>query len=97
MGQTDRLPKFKASRDQTKANASLDAIRATCQAKPESERAALLAKAGATPEILNMLPSVHATNIMPPLIAAALAGATLGEMVQAMADIYGRYAGGPEW
>ena len=22
---------------------------------------------------------------------------TLGEMVQAMADIYGRYTGGPEW
>jgi hypothetical protein len=23
--------------------------------------------------------------------------ATLGEMVQAMADVYGRYSGGPEW
>jgi len=22
---------------------------------------------------------------------------TLGEMVQAMADVYGRYTGGPEW
>jgi len=22
---------------------------------------------------------------------------TLGEQVQAMADIYGRYSGGPEW
>ncbi|MEZ6162892.1 MAG: methylmalonyl-CoA mutase family protein [Phycisphaerales bacterium] len=27
----------------------------------------------------------------------ALANCTLGEMVQAMADIYGRYTGGPEW
>ncbi len=27
----------------------------------------------------------------------ALANGALGEMVQAMADIYGRYAGGPEW
>jgi len=34
---------------------------------------------------------------MPHLIEGALANATLGEMVQAMADIYGRYAGGPEW
>ena len=36
-------------------------------------------------------------NVMPHLIDGALANATLGEMVQAMADIYGRYAGGPEW
>ncbi|MFK7962129.1 MAG: methylmalonyl-CoA mutase [Phycisphaerales bacterium] len=36
-------------------------------------------------------------NSMPTLIDAAEAGATLGEMVQAMADIYGRYTGGPEW
>ena len=28
---------------------------------------------------------------------AALANCTLGEMVQAMADVYGRYTGGPEW
>ncbi len=27
----------------------------------------------------------------------ALCGCTLGEMVQAMADVYGRYTGGPEW
>ena len=27
----------------------------------------------------------------------ALTICTLGEMVQAMADIYGRYTGGPEW
>lgn len=32
-----------------------------------------------------------------PLIDAALANCTLGEMTQAMADIYGRYTGGPEW
>lgn len=37
------------------------------------------------------------TNVMPALIDGAEAGATLGEMVQAMADIYGRYTGGPEW
>ncbi len=36
-------------------------------------------------------------NVMPSLIDGALANCTLGEMVQAMADIYGRYNGGPEW
>ncbi|MEM1329930.1 MAG: methylmalonyl-CoA mutase family protein [Planctomycetota bacterium] len=36
-------------------------------------------------------------NVMPSLVEGALANCTLGEMVQAMADVYGRYAGGPEW
>ncbi len=36
-------------------------------------------------------------NVMPALVDGSLADCTLGEMVQAMADIYGRYAGGPEW
>jgi methylmalonyl-CoA mutase N-terminal domain/subunit len=36
-------------------------------------------------------------NVMPALIDGALANCTMGEMVQAMADIYGRYTGGPEW
>ncbi len=36
-------------------------------------------------------------NVMPSLVDGALANCTLGEMVQAMADIYGRYSGGPEW
>lgn len=36
-------------------------------------------------------------NVMPELVEGALAGCTLGEMVQALADIYGRYSGGPEW
>ncbi|MEM8758309.1 MAG: methylmalonyl-CoA mutase family protein [Planctomycetota bacterium] len=36
-------------------------------------------------------------NVMPSLVDGALANCTLGEMVQAMADVYGRYAGGPEW
>jgi methylmalonyl-CoA mutase, N-terminal domain len=36
-------------------------------------------------------------NVMPALVEGALANCTLGEMVQAMADIYGRYTGGPEW
>ena len=37
------------------------------------------------------------TNVMPALIHAALCACTLGEMTGAMAEIYGRYGGGPEW
>jgi methylmalonyl-CoA mutase N-terminal domain/subunit len=36
-------------------------------------------------------------NVMPALVDGALAKCTLGEMVQAMADVYGRYTSGPEW
>ena len=36
-------------------------------------------------------------NLMPALIDGSLARCTLGEMVQAIADVYGRYTGGPEW
>ena len=36
-------------------------------------------------------------NVMPALIEGSLAKCTLGEMVQALADVYGRYTGGPEW
>jgi len=36
-------------------------------------------------------------NVMPALVEASLVRCTLGEQVQAMADIYGRYSGGPEW
>ena len=36
-------------------------------------------------------------NVMPALIEASLANCTMGEMVQAMADVYGRYLSGPEW
>ncbi|MHC5002823.1 MAG: acyl-CoA mutase large subunit family protein [Planctomycetota bacterium] len=36
-------------------------------------------------------------NVMPALIEGATANCTLGEMVQALADVYGRYTSGPEW
>jgi hypothetical protein len=36
-------------------------------------------------------------NLMPALIDGALANCTLSEMAQALADVYGRYTGGPEW
>jgi len=36
-------------------------------------------------------------NVMPALVEGALACCTLGEMTQALADVYGYYTGGPEW
>jgi len=36
-------------------------------------------------------------NMMPALIAAAKADATVGEMMEAMTDVFGAYDGGPEW
>ena len=36
-------------------------------------------------------------NMMDSLVEGSLARCTLGEMVQAMADVFGRYSGGPEW
>ncbi|MHC5108438.1 MAG: acyl-CoA mutase large subunit family protein [Planctomycetota bacterium] len=36
-------------------------------------------------------------NMMPALIAGAQADATVGEMVDAMKDVFGSYDGGPEW
>ena len=36
-------------------------------------------------------------NVMDALVEASLLKCTMGEMIQAMADVYGRYSGGPEW
>jgi methylmalonyl-CoA mutase N-terminal domain/subunit len=36
-------------------------------------------------------------NVMSSLIDASISRCTLGEMVQAMGDVFGRYSGGPEW
>jgi methylmalonyl-CoA mutase N-terminal domain/subunit len=36
-------------------------------------------------------------NLMPALIDAAHADATVGEMMNVMAEVFGRYDGGPEW
>ena len=36
-------------------------------------------------------------NVMDALVEGSLARCTLGEMVQALADVFGRYSGGPEW
>jgi methylmalonyl-CoA mutase N-terminal domain/subunit len=91
--QCDRLTKFKAARDKSKVARALGNIRSACQGKAYT--------------LINDLPgmdrqqgtgaAMHKTNVMPALVDAALAHCTLGEMVQAMADVYGRYTGGPEW
>ncbi len=94
--QCDRLSKFKNARDKAKVALALDNVRAACQGRaytlqhdlPGMERQQ---GTGAGPA------PIHATNVMPALVDGALAHCTLGEMVQAMADIYGRYSGGPEW
>ncbi|QYK49042.1 MAG: methylmalonyl-CoA mutase [Phycisphaeraceae bacterium] len=92
--QVERLKAFKSKRDAGHVQQALENIRLACVGKHHT--------------LINDLPGIgkagevcggnlHATNVMPALIDGALANCTLGEMVQAMADMYGRYGGGPEW
>ncbi len=87
--QVSQLAAFKKRRDPAKVAKALDSIRLACQGKPHATVSAELAGIDFS--------SLHPTNVMPALVDGALANCTLGEMVQAMADIYGRYTGGPEW
>jgi methylmalonyl-CoA mutase, N-terminal domain len=87
--QNERLAAFKKRRDAGKVARALDAIRGVCRGEaftPQAEELRHAASCG-----------LHATNVMPALVDGALANCTLGEMTQAMADVYGRYTGGPEW
>ncbi len=79
--QCERLADFKNRRDKNAVAKALQRIRTTCQSGDPEAE-----KAG-----------LNKHNIMPALVAAAESNCTLGEMVQAMADVYGRYSGGPEW
>jgi methylmalonyl-CoA mutase N-terminal domain/subunit len=79
--QTRRLAAFKERRDAAGVDAALERIRRACR--------------DGDPEAAKM--GLDAHNVMASLIAGAEAGCTLGEMTQAMADVYGRYGGGPEW
>ncbi|MBL8876249.1 MAG: methylmalonyl-CoA mutase [Phycisphaerae bacterium] len=88
--QCDRLSKFKKARDAGKVKQALDNIRASCQGKAFTLQNPL-------PSAPGKAGGLHETNVMPALIDGALCGCTMGEMVQAMADVYGRYSGGPEW
>jgi methylmalonyl-CoA mutase N-terminal domain/subunit len=89
--QNARLADFKSRRDPAAVKQALANIRAACQGKPVKFL---------NPAISNLesqISNLDPTNVMPALIDAALSNCTLGEMVQAMADVYGRYTGGPEW
>jgi methylmalonyl-CoA mutase N-terminal domain/subunit len=93
--QCERLARFKGARDKAKVARALDNIRSASRGQRytlQHELPGIPATLGAETAAF-----LHATNVMPALIDGALAHATLGEMVQAMADIYGRYSGGPEW
>ncbi|HMN39895.1 MAG TPA: methylmalonyl-CoA mutase family protein [Phycisphaerales bacterium] len=79
--QVDRLTKFKAKRDAAGVQKALDRIRETARKGDPALDAQ----------------GLDTFNLMPALVDGALANCTLGEMVQAMADVYGRYTGGPEW
>lgn len=91
--QVERLKKFKADRDAAKVARALDNIRTVCKGKPCTLLHDIPGASGRETQDSGL----HATNVMPALIDGALAGATMGEMTQAMADVYGRYSGGPEW
>jgi methylmalonyl-CoA mutase N-terminal domain/subunit len=87
--QVARLKAFKARRDPKVVERALNNIRLACRGEsyiPVNDLGFDVAASG-----------IHKTNVMPALVDGALANCTLGEMVQAMADIYGRYNGGPEW
>lgn len=43
------------------------------------------------------MPSPNDNKATPAPIEGTRASCTLSEMTQAMADIYARYSGGPEW
>ncbi|HYE03854.1 MAG TPA: methylmalonyl-CoA mutase family protein, partial [Phycisphaerales bacterium] len=110
--QCRRLAEFKRRRDSKGVAGALERIRRTCREGDPGGGTDLQAGGGAAgdavggtgphagasafPESARAL-GLDPRNVMPALINGALAGCTLGEMVQAMADVYGRYTGGPEW
>jgi methylmalonyl-CoA mutase, N-terminal domain len=92
--QVAALTEFKRKRDPALVRAALDRLRTTCRdGDPGSEGSA---SDSCYPDSAGAL-GLDEHNVMPSLVNASLAGCTLGEMTLAMADIYGRYSGGPEW
>jgi len=95
--QNARLADFKRRRDASVVAKALDNIRDVCQGKAPRHALGLFGTQGVLASSDPAAAGLHVTNVMPALVEGALANCTLGEMVQAMADIYGRYTGGPEW
>ncbi|HWB19553.1 MAG TPA: methylmalonyl-CoA mutase family protein, partial [Phycisphaerales bacterium] len=104
--QCDRLADFKKRRDPAAVSRALDAIRAAARGNWVGGNS--LSSGGTAVPAVNPRSSgsagvspasspVAPVNVMPALVEGALANCTLGEMVQALADVYGRYTGGPEW
>ncbi|MCC6969563.1 MAG: hypothetical protein IT434_05010, partial [Phycisphaerales bacterium] len=91
--QCERLAAFKKRRDASLVARALDNIRDVSQGRPPRQSLGVLK----LPASNGSGPSLHATNVMPALVEGSLCNCTLGEMVQAMADVYARYSGGPEW
>lgn len=93
--QVRALTAFKARRDPALVARALENIRLACQGKAWASLCEKLPWSGTKEGSVGA--RQHATNVMPTLVEGALCNCTLGEMVQAMADVYGRYTGGPEW
>jgi methylmalonyl-CoA mutase N-terminal domain/subunit len=92
--QNARLADFKKRRDAKAVAAALERIRKTCrEGDPGSTATGAANEYPKSAETLGL----NKHNVMPALVHGALCNCTLGEMVQAMADVYGRYTGGPEW
>jgi methylmalonyl-CoA mutase, N-terminal domain len=92
--QVAALTEFKRKRDPALVRAALDRLRTTCRDGDLGSEGT--ASDSCYPDSAESL-GLDQHNVMPALVNASLAGCTLGEMTQAMADIYGRYSGGPEW
>jgi methylmalonyl-CoA mutase N-terminal domain/subunit len=88
--QCARLKKFRSERRQDDVKRALENIRRAARGEGDAKDA--ISDMGR-----EAWQGVSRENVMPALIDAAHARCTLGEMVQAMADVYGRYTGGPEW
>ena len=96
--QNERLEKFRKDRDNAAVEKALENIRQVARQSSTPLSGDAPAERGVTGvSPVTESDDLSPNNVMPALIEAAAAKCTLGEMVQAMADVYGRYTGGPEW
>ncbi|HYW15650.1 MAG TPA: methylmalonyl-CoA mutase [Allosphingosinicella sp.] len=106
-GQVARLAKVRSERDEAAAKAALDALREGARASvrpepverpslspvPAEEREGLRQ---AQPERAGVQSELGETNLLALAVEAARARATLGEISQALEDVFGRYGTTPE-
>jgi methylmalonyl-CoA mutase N-terminal domain/subunit len=84
--QVARLKKLKATRDKARHLAALERLRRDAYAAVHSGDGRSASQKTCTD-----------VNLMPALIEAAKADATVGEMMNTMRSVFGTYDGGPEW